>query len=96
MSFPRRRRNRPSGPPQVSKSTWARPEPAAIGPRCASGEVDRAYRRLRAICKLDLAAGLPMVADATFLKRQDRQRFRDLACRMRVPITIVHCEAGVP
>ncbi len=64
--------------------------------RYAPSEIDRTYRRLRAICKLGLAAGLPMIADATFLAHRHRRWFRDLACRMRVPMTIVHCEADVP
>lgn len=51
------------------------------------------YRRLLAICRLGCVAGFPMIADATFLSRRQRDRFAAQAHRLGVPFFIVDCEA---
>jgi aminoglycoside phosphotransferase family enzyme/predicted kinase len=59
----------------------------------AECETDRVYRRMRAACQLGARAGFTMVADATFLARRRRKQFIELARRLGVPVTIVHCNA---
>ncbi|MEO1981971.1 MAG: ATP-binding protein, partial [Fuerstiella sp.] len=39
-------------------------------------------------------AGFPVVVDATFLKRTERDRFSGLAGALGVPFLIIKCEAG--
>jgi aminoglycoside phosphotransferase family enzyme/predicted kinase len=56
----------------------------------------RVYGRLEAICRLGSAAGFPMIADATFLAREQRLRFASLAARRGVPFSIVDCSADLP
>ncbi|MBF6990046.1 bifunctional aminoglycoside phosphotransferase/ATP-binding protein [Cupriavidus sp. IK-TO18] len=59
----------------------------------ASSETARTYRRLLAVCRLGCRAGFPMIADATFLVRAERERFAAQALRLGVPFAIVTCEA---
>ncbi|WER50174.1 AAA family ATPase [Cupriavidus sp. WKF15] len=54
---------------------------------------ERTYYRLLAICRLGCSAGFPMIADATFLLRSQRDRFAAQARRLGVPFYIVDCEA---
>ncbi|WP_454720830.1 MULTISPECIES: bifunctional aminoglycoside phosphotransferase/ATP-binding protein [Cupriavidus] len=61
----------------------------------AAGRTARVYQHLLAICRLGSAAGFPMIADATFLARSQRQRFATLAARRGVPFSIVDCNADV-
>lgn len=61
----------------------------------ADGEVHRVYRRMLAICRLGLSAGMTMIADATFLSRHHRKPFLELGQRLGVPVMIVHCDAEV-
>ncbi|WP_420993735.1 AAA family ATPase [Cupriavidus sp. 30B13] len=71
---------------------------AAHGPGLhlyAPDQTARVYRRMLAICRLGSGAGFPMIADATFLARRQRQRFAALAARRGVPFSIVDCEADV-
>uniref|UniRef100_UPI003F497A8E bifunctional aminoglycoside phosphotransferase/ATP-binding protein n=1 Tax=Cupriavidus yeoncheonensis TaxID=1462994 RepID=UPI003F497A8E len=63
--------------------------------RYSRKESDRTYERLRAICRVGCGAGLPMIADATFLSSRQRDRFMALAHRLCVPFFIVQCEAPV-
>jgi aminoglycoside phosphotransferase family enzyme/predicted kinase len=63
------------------------------GDRYAEHEVDRVYRRLRAVSRLGVRAGFTMIADATFLTRRRRKSFVELARRLGIPVTIVHCDA---
>ncbi|SDD81866.1 hypothetical protein SAMN05216345_11735 [Cupriavidus sp. YR651] len=57
-------------------------------------ETARTYRRLLAVCRLGCRAGFPMIADATFLARAERERFAAQARRLCVPFAIVTCEAS--
>lgn len=53
-------------------------------------EMDRAtYRALFEEAERSLSRGKGMVVDATFKRRADRERFRELARRLRVPFLIV-------
>ena len=52
------------------------------------------YRRLLILATGIVAAGWPVIIDAAFLRREDRDAFRELARRAAVPFVIVACEAG--
>jgi predicted kinase len=54
---------------------------------------DRVFERLAGLADGLLAAGLPVVVDATFLERHRRRPFLELAARRGVPPLIVHCTA---
>ncbi|SCZ55733.1 bifunctional aminoglycoside phosphotransferase/ATP-binding protein [Thiohalomonas denitrificans] len=51
------------------------------------------YERLESITEQLLAGGTPALVDATFLKREERDRFALLAQRRGVPFLILQCEA---
>jgi aminoglycoside phosphotransferase family enzyme/predicted kinase len=57
---------------------------------------ERTYGRLLGLAAATLAAGLPVVVDATFLQRTQRRRFQCLARRLQVPWAILHCHAPAP
>jgi len=54
---------------------------------------DATYARLRKLAQVALAAGWPVIVDATFLHGADRARFQELAQQLNVPFHILHCEA---
>ncbi|MDO9235428.1 MAG: AAA family ATPase [Aquabacterium sp.] len=51
------------------------------------------YARLRELAYTALQAGYPVIVDATFLRRAQRDDFRQLARQLNVPFTILHCLA---
>jgi len=51
------------------------------------------YARLHELAALVIAAGWPVIVDATFLRAAERDAFRDLARAQGVPFTIVACRA---
>jgi len=54
----------------------------------------RTYARLGELAATALAAGWPVIVDAAFLRRGEREAFRRLAEDLRVPFTILHCQAA--
>jgi len=54
---------------------------------------DRTYARLADCAEACLLAGISVIVDAAFLDQDDRELFRTLAQRMRVPVAIVACQA---
>jgi hypothetical protein len=54
---------------------------------------EHTYARLHDGAAAVLAAGEPVIVDAAFLRRGERQRFLELARRCDVPVAIVHCHA---
>jgi aminoglycoside phosphotransferase family enzyme/predicted kinase len=54
---------------------------------------ERSYTHLLALADQALCAGYPVIVDAAFLKRHERDRFRQLAQQRGVPFGILHCEA---
>jgi hypothetical protein len=52
------------------------------------------YDGLARAAEAALAGGFPVLVDATFLKRTQRQAFRGLAARLGVPFRIAHFEAS--
>jgi aminoglycoside phosphotransferase family enzyme/predicted kinase len=75
----------------------------AAGERGASGigqglygpaAIRSTYDRLLALAQIIVAAGHGAIVDATFLQREQRDRFRDLAAQERVPFLIVDFTAS--
>ncbi len=56
----------------------------------------RTYARLLALAGQLLDSGWPVLVDAAFLKREERDAFRKLAESLGVPFAIMHCEADMP
>jgi hypothetical protein len=59
-----------------------------------AGATQRTYARLALLAGTLLDAGITPIVDATFLRRDQRQAFRDLARDRGVPAVIVACAAG--
>ncbi len=57
---------------------------------------EQTYARLRQLAQQVIAAGLPVLVDASFLRRAERESFRLLAARLSVPFRIVQCHAPEP
>lgn len=55
----------------------------------------RTYERLAELARQVIDAGFPAIVDAAFLKRAERDRFKDLAGKLGVPCVVLHCEASV-
>lgn len=53
----------------------------------------RTFERLRAGARAALAAGYPVILDAAFLRRDERDRCRALARELGVPWTVLVCDA---
>ncbi|HEY4999593.1 MAG TPA: AAA family ATPase, partial [Usitatibacter sp.] len=58
-----------------------------------SADTEGTYGRLLALAREALADGYPVIVDATFLRRAQRDAFRALADALGVPFAIVSCEA---
>lgn len=52
----------------------------------------RTYARLARAARVALAAGFPVIVDATFLEAGHRRHFETIARRCGVPFEILHCE----
>ncbi len=53
------------------------------------------YQHLLQQAEALLVAGWPVLVDAAFLKRKERDAFHELASRLAVPFSILHCEADM-
>lgn len=53
----------------------------------------RTYGRLLALARQALTDGWPVIVDAAFLRRTEREEFRSLAAALGVPFRILACEA---
>jgi predicted kinase len=51
------------------------------------------YGRLEEVAHIALAAGFPVIVDATFERREQRDRFRELARRLGAVFRLVACHA---
>jgi len=56
---------------------------------------DQTYMTIARHCETGLRAGFNMIADATFLRRQSRSRFLDLARRLGARAAIMECSAAL-
>ena len=54
----------------------------------------RTYQRLAGLAAAAIRAAFPAIADAAFLRRDERHRFRALAAGLGAPFLIVSCEAA--
>ena len=54
----------------------------------------RTFDRLAECARAALRAGYPVIVDAAFLRRAERDVLRALAAELRVPFTILHCSAN--
>ena len=55
---------------------------------------ERTYARLHELARELLSAGFPVIVDAAFLKRDERENFRELAQSMSVPFAIASLHAA--
>lgn len=53
----------------------------------------RTFERLVGCARTALRAGYPVIVDAAFLRRAERDMFHALAVELRVPFAILHCTA---
>lgn len=60
----------------------------------AAADTADTYDRLARAAEAALAGGFPVLVDATFLQRGQRDAFRKLAARLDVPFRIAHFEAA--
>jgi hypothetical protein len=54
----------------------------------------KTYDRLAAVAGIAADAGFPLIVDAAFLRRTDRDAFRNLARELDVPFAIATCKAS--
>jgi uncharacterized protein len=54
---------------------------------------ERTYRRLAMLAAAAVRSGYSSIVDAAFLRREERDRFRELAAGLRADFLIVSCEA---
>ncbi len=64
-------------------------------PKYSPSVSERVYGRLLEVARIALKAGLPVIADATFLQRNRRSEFERLAADLRVPYAILACDAPI-
>ncbi len=73
-----------------------RPEKSATEAGGYSQQITRrTYARLEQLARTIIEAGYLAVVDATFLKQEQRSRFKRLAERHAVPFVIIECDAPV-
>jgi predicted kinase len=53
------------------------------------------YGRLHDVAAAALQAGWPVILDAAFLRREERLQMRALAERLRLPFTVLDCQAPI-
>jgi predicted kinase len=70
-----------------------RPEGALQKQVYSSAATEQTYDRLKELTSVLLRSGESVVVDATFLKREQRDLFRNLADKERVPFTILAFQA---
>ena len=71
------------------------PDAASGGNIYGAGATVRTYGHLRALAAKIIADGWPILIDAAFLKRAERDDFRALAAQLRIPFAILACEAPI-
>ncbi len=72
-----------------------RPKPSQKDEIYGAAGTQATYTRLRRLARCILHAGFPVVVDATFLKREHRELFRNLARREGARFSILHCGADL-
>ncbi len=69
---------------------------AAASERYSPAHHEATYARLLLLARGCLQAGFPTIVDATFLRRAERDAMQNLARELRVPFTILDCQAPMP
>jgi aminoglycoside phosphotransferase family enzyme/predicted kinase len=82
-------RKRMLGLPPLGDTRTLDSERAAYG----EGATLETYGRLERIARLALQAGWPVIVDAAFLRRAERQRFADLARSLGCSFSVLDCRA---
>ena len=54
---------------------------------------DRTYEQLQYLASEIIQAGLSVIVDASFLKHQHREQFRQLASKYQAPFIVISCNA---
>jgi predicted kinase len=54
---------------------------------------ERTYEQLAVLARKVIAAGFPVIVDATFLQFERRSQFRELSAALSVPFVLLHFEA---
>jgi predicted kinase len=55
----------------------------------SAAQTERTYARLAELARAVVSAGYPVIADGTFLRADERQRFRALAEELKAPFAIL-------
>jgi hypothetical protein len=66
---------------------------AGVGDLYSAARNEATYERLADAARSALQAGYPIIVDAAFLRHAERVRMRALAAELRVPFTILDCQA---
>lgn len=74
-------------------SSTERPPPARVPEVYGAAATRRTYARMAEVAETVMHAGFPVIADATYLNRDDRIGLARIASRMRVPHLILACSA---
>jgi predicted kinase len=56
---------------------------------------ERTFARLHDLARELLSAGMPVIVDAAFLQREEREQFRRLAHERKIPFTIASMKTSV-
>ncbi len=81
------------------KRLWGLEAEARTGSRLGAdlyqpAMTERTYARLQELARGILISGFPVIVDAAFLKRSQREIFSELAAECGVPFCILHLKAG--
>lgn len=76
-------------------SATERPEPARVEEVYGAEATRRTYARMADVAEKIMQSGFPVIADATYLNRDDREALATLADRMNAPHVILGCSASL-
>lgn len=60
----------------------------------SSASNDQTYKKLYALCESSLEGGFNTIVDATFMRKTDRDMFKELALKHGVNFKIIYCQAS--
>lgn len=59
----------------------------------SAAAIEETYAELKRLARVVTDAGYPVIVDATFLKRAQRERFKNLATALGIPFVVLDCRA---
>lgn len=71
------------------------PDAQSGGTIYSAADTKRTYAHLAEAARAVISAGIPAIVDAAFLRREERDQFRELARQLGVRHALVYCEAPV-